>query len=279
MADRGRRGGPGGRAAAVVGCDRSGPLVPCRRPRRDRQQRDHRPPLRPGTIPGCLPRRPIRPCRARPSPGGRPDEHAPSFTCCGTARCRTRRTSSTAGCPATGWPPPGGRWPPVSPTTWPAPTSPTSPRRRCSGRRRPRPRWPRTFGLHDRHRRPGHRGRQRLRGPLVRAERPTPWDDRGPGSSSAIRARRPGVSRTWTSRTGCWRRSTPRCRPQTGTQAVLVSHQLPIVTARRYLHGQRLWHDPRRRQCSVASLDLADLHRRRLHRLRATPNRWRTSPR
>ena len=30
-----------------------------------------------------------------------------------------------------------------------------------------------------------------------------------------------------------------------GHQAVLVSHQLPIVTVRRYLHGQRLWHNPR----------------------------------
>ncbi|MEP6561110.1 MAG: histidine phosphatase family protein [Nakamurella sp.] len=39
-----------------------------------------------------------------------------------------------------------------------------------------------------------------------------------------------------------------------GRQAVLVSHQLPIVTARRFLQGKRLWHDPRRRTCSVASL-------------------------
>ena len=39
-----------------------------------------------------------------------------------------------------------------------------------------------------------------------------------------------------------------------GHQAVIVSHQLPIVTARRFLHGQRLWHDPRRRSCAVASL-------------------------
>ena len=39
-----------------------------------------------------------------------------------------------------------------------------------------------------------------------------------------------------------------------GHEAVLVSHQLPIVTARRYLQGQRLWHDPRRRGCAVASL-------------------------
>lgn len=37
-------------------------------------------------------------------------------------------------------------------------------------------------------------------------------------------------------------------------EAVLVSHQLPIVAVRRYLLGQRLWHDPRKRQCSVASV-------------------------
>ena len=39
-----------------------------------------------------------------------------------------------------------------------------------------------------------------------------------------------------------------------GHEAVLVSHQLPIVTARRYLDGKRLWHDPRQRECAVASL-------------------------
>jgi len=40
----------------------------------------------------------------------------------------------------------------------------------------------------------------------------------------------------------------------TGHEAVCVSHQLPIWTVRRFLAGQRLWHDPRRRQCSLASL-------------------------
>jgi broad specificity phosphatase PhoE len=39
-----------------------------------------------------------------------------------------------------------------------------------------------------------------------------------------------------------------------GHEAVCVSHQLPIWTLRRYLQGRRLWHDPRRRQCSLASL-------------------------
>jgi broad specificity phosphatase PhoE len=39
-----------------------------------------------------------------------------------------------------------------------------------------------------------------------------------------------------------------------GHEAVCVSHQLPIWTLRRFLEGRRLWHDPRRRQCSLASL-------------------------
>lgn len=39
-----------------------------------------------------------------------------------------------------------------------------------------------------------------------------------------------------------------------GHEAVCVSHQLPIVCLRRYSEGKRLWHDPRRRQCSLASL-------------------------
>ncbi|MGB3302591.1 histidine phosphatase family protein [Gordonia sp. (in: high G+C Gram-positive bacteria)] len=39
-----------------------------------------------------------------------------------------------------------------------------------------------------------------------------------------------------------------------GHEAVCVSHQLPVYTLRRFLEGQRLWHDPRVRQCSLASL-------------------------
>jgi broad specificity phosphatase PhoE len=40
----------------------------------------------------------------------------------------------------------------------------------------------------------------------------------------------------------------------TGHEAVCVSHQLPIWTLRRFLEGHRLWHDPRRRQCALASV-------------------------
>lgn len=39
-----------------------------------------------------------------------------------------------------------------------------------------------------------------------------------------------------------------------GAEAVCVSHQLPIVCARRAAEGKRLFHDPRHRQCSLASI-------------------------
>ena len=43
-----------------------------------------------------------------------------------------------------------------------------------------------------------------------------------------------------------------------GHEAVCVSHQLPIWTLRRHLLGQRLWHDPRRRECALGSLTSFD---------------------
>jgi broad specificity phosphatase PhoE len=39
-----------------------------------------------------------------------------------------------------------------------------------------------------------------------------------------------------------------------GHEAVCVSHQLPIWTLRRFVERKRLWHDPRLRQCALASL-------------------------
>lgn len=49
-----------------------------------------------------------------------------------------------------------------------------------------------------------------------------------------------------------------------GHEAVVVSHQLPIWVTRQALAGRRLWHDPRRRQCSVASLTSLRYDGRRL---------------
>jgi broad specificity phosphatase PhoE len=37
-------------------------------------------------------------------------------------------------------------------------------------------------------------------------------------------------------------------------EAVCISHQLPIYTLRRFLEGRRLFHDPRNRECGLASL-------------------------
>lgn len=39
-----------------------------------------------------------------------------------------------------------------------------------------------------------------------------------------------------------------------GHEAVCVSHQLPIWVVRSYAERRRLWHDPRRRQCTLASV-------------------------
>jgi broad specificity phosphatase PhoE len=45
-----------------------------------------------------------------------------------------------------------------------------------------------------------------------------------------------------------------------GHEALLVSHQLPIWTVRNFVEGRRLWHDPRKRQCSLASLTTFTYH-------------------
>ncbi len=39
-----------------------------------------------------------------------------------------------------------------------------------------------------------------------------------------------------------------------GHEAVCVSHQLPVWTLRMAMEGRRLWHDPRKRECNLASL-------------------------
>jgi broad specificity phosphatase PhoE len=44
------------------------------------------------------------------------------------------------------------------------------------------------------------------------------------------------------------------CRLAAGHEAVLVSHQLPIWVARLAAEHRPLWHDPRRRECSLASV-------------------------
>lgn len=52
-----------------------------------------------------------------------------------------------------------------------------------------------------------------------------------------------------------------------GHEAVLVSHQLPIWTLRNYVEHRRLWHDPRRRQCGLASITSLYYRGRELRRV------------
>ena len=39
-----------------------------------------------------------------------------------------------------------------------------------------------------------------------------------------------------------------------GGEVVMVSHQMPIVMVARSVKGMRLWHDPRKRRCSLSSI-------------------------
>lgn len=43
-------------------------------------------------------------------------------------------------------------------------------------------------------------------------------------------------------------------RAAAGHEALMVSHQLPIWIVRSAVEGRRLWHDPRKRECALASL-------------------------
>ena len=49
-----------------------------------------------------------------------------------------------------------------------------------------------------------------------------------------------------------------------GHEAICVSHQLPIYVLRRHVEGRRLWHDPRNRQCGLASVTTLTFHGARL---------------
>ncbi|MGM0928482.1 MAG: histidine phosphatase family protein [Actinomycetota bacterium] len=53
-----------------------------------------------------------------------------------------------------------------------------------------------------------------------------------------------------------------------GAEAVLVSHQLPIWVTRLASEGKPLWHDPRRRQCTLASVTSLEFDGGRLSAVR-----------
>lgn len=58
-----------------------------------------------------------------------------------------------------------------------------------------------------------------------------------------------------------------------GAEVVIVSHQLPIWVTRRASQGQRLWHDPRQRECTLTSVTSFEFEGDQLVDLRYTePN-------
>lgn len=64
-----------------------------------------------------------------------------------------------------------------------------------------------------------------------------------------------------------------------GHEAVCVSHQLPIWTLRRFCEGRRLWHDPRKRECGLASVTSLDFAGERLVAIRYTQPAGASDPR
>lgn len=55
-----------------------------------------------------------------------------------------------------------------------------------------------------------------------------------------------------------------------GAHAVLVSHQLPIWVTRLAAENKHLWHDPRRRKCTLASVTSLEFEGERLVAVRYT---------
>ncbi|MFC0544674.1 histidine phosphatase family protein [Kutzneria chonburiensis] len=64
-----------------------------------------------------------------------------------------------------------------------------------------------------------------------------------------------------------------------GHEAVCVSHQLPVWTVRLFLEGKHMWHDPRKRQCSLASLTTLTFEDEQLIRISYSEPAGSTDPR
>ena len=103
-------------------------------------------------------------------------------------------------------------------------------------------------------RRPADRGRQRLRGAARRRRRTASfgaprhwWKLRNPF--------RPSWGEPYVEIAARMLAAVEAARDAArGHEAVLVSHQLPIWTLRLHVEGRRYAHDPRRRQCGLASV-------------------------
>ena len=103
----------------------------------------------------------------------------------------------------------------------------------------------------DRHRRARHRVREPVRGPAV-----SPKDLLHPRNWHLFRdITKPSWGEPYEDIATRMLAAVADARDAArGHEAVVVSHQLPVWTVRNKLEGRRLWHDPRKRECTLASL-------------------------
>ena len=172
-----------------------------------------------------------------------------------------RQASSTAGCPASGSPSSASRWPSAPPTRSPTATSPSwSPRRSSARSRPPRPSRPGT-ACAIAHRRPLIEAGNVFEGQRVGV---------GDGVLKSPKSWRhlynpftPSWGEPYVEIAARMRAAVAAARDAArGHEAVLVSHQLPIWIARLDAEQRRFVHDPRKRQCGLASLTSLTLRRR-----------------
>ena len=95
---------------------------------------------------------------------------------------------------------------------------------------------------------------QRLRGQDVRRRRRRRCGGPRTGCTCATRSARPGASRTTRSPRGCWPRSPPPATPRAATRRSASATSCRSGRPGSFATGRRLWHDPRKRQCALASL-------------------------
>ena len=95
---------------------------------------------------------------------------------------------------------------------------------------------------------------QRLRGPARSASATAPCASRRRGSTSTTRSR-PSWGEPYKDIVVRMLAAMHDAREAAaGHEALIVSHQLPVWIVRSFVEGRRLFHDPRKRQCSLASL-------------------------
>ena len=210
-------------------------------------------------IAAALPAAAARRCsRAIPTKGQherseRTSTRPPSSTCCATVRSTTPTASSTAGCPDYHLSDIGGRWPSGS-------------RRRSADR-----------DITHLVASPLERAQETAQPSADALGLDIVTDERVIEAANPFEGQAFGVGDGALRKPSAWRHLYNPFRPSwgepykdivvrmlaamhdareaaAGHEALIVSHQLPVWIARSFVEGRRLFHDPRKRQCSLASL-------------------------